>query len=192
MNKYLWPIIAAMLVLTVGTARAERDMGTHQRNAIMKERVEYFKKHPIQQTHKSGKKVRHYRKTYSHKTKVGYMRPLTTRGASKIVGKTHGLNRALVSRLYAISAHYGGRTVHVTSGCRTPRTNRGVKNSYHLTRRGCKAADIRVDGVSASALYRHILRYGGGSGRYCGRSFVHTDVGPTRQWAWFCGKKRRR
>ena len=94
--------------------------------------------------------------------------------------------------LCALARRYG--KVHVTSSCRTKKTNRSVKNSYHLHSRGCKAADVRIKGVRG----RTILKWwgkniGGGRGYYGCRSFVHVDTGENRTWNWnMCRKKRRR
>ncbi len=85
----------------------------------------------------------------------------------------------------------GGHGSH--KNCRTTRTNRSVKRSYHLYARGCKAADISIEGVSGKTILNWwAANYGGGRGYYCRRSFVHVDVGPDRTWTWFCGKRRRR
>jgi uncharacterized protein YcbK (DUF882 family) len=85
-----------------------------------------------------------------------------------------------------------GRTVVVTSGHRGSRQAR--RGSQHRT---CKAADVRIAGVSAGAIAKWARARGdvGGVGVYCGRraGLVHIDVGPRRSW-YHCGgsKKRRR
>jgi uncharacterized protein YcbK (DUF882 family) len=85
-----------------------------------------------------------------------------------------------------------GRTVVVTSGHRGGRSAR--RGSQHRT---CKAADIRIPGVSAGAIAKWAKARTdvGGVGLYCGRrsGLVHIDVGPRRTW-YHCGssKKRRR
>lgn len=108
----------------------------------------------------------------------------------RIVGRTRGLNPRLRGLLGQISSHYG-RPVQVLSGCRSHRHNRrvgGARRSMHLH---CKAADIRVAGVSKSRLRRYALRLSGrgGVGTYCGRSIVHVDVGPRRTWYHGCRKR---
>lgn len=91
----------------------------------------------------------------------------------------------LTKRLCAMSRALG--PVEVTSSCRTRKRNKSVKNSYHLYARGCKAADVKIKGVSRRRILNYWKKSGGGTGYYCGRSFVHVDVGPTRSWTWYCG-----
>jgi uncharacterized protein YcbK (DUF882 family) len=83
-----------------------------------------------------------------------------------------------------------GRQVVVTSGHRTTRSTR--KGSQHRT---CKAADIRIAGVSPGTIARVARKNPmvGGVGTYCGRSagIVHVDVGPPRSWH-YCGRKGRK
>lgn len=162
-------LLTAGLLLTSPTAvLAERDVGTNYTQPGKSAKVQS----------KSKKSI-----SYSRKKSVATSRA-STKGA-RVVGAVRGLHPRLMARLHTISHHYRA-TVHVTSGCRTRKTNRGVKNSLHLR---CIAADIQIHGVSASSLYAHALRYGGGTGRYCGRSFIHTDIGQTRQWSWYCSRK---
>ena len=102
------------------------------------------------------------------------------------------LKPELVKLLRKVESHYG-KPVIVTSGYRSASYNRrvrGVKNSQHIQ---CKAADIRVPGVSKQALakYAKTLPGIGGVGIYCRSSFVHLDTGGRRDWYWGCGKRRR-
>lgn len=55
----------------------------------------------------------------------------------------------------------------------------GAKRSLHLQ---CKAADIKVAGISEGQLLRYVrtLPGVGGVGTYCGNSVVHVDIGPRR------------
>ncbi|MBY3155404.1 DUF882 domain-containing protein [Rhizobium laguerreae] len=72
----------------------------------------------------------------------------------------------------------------LTSGHRS----RGRKGSMH---RHCRAADIRVPGVSDTRVVE-IARTApgiGGVGRYC-NGIVHVDVGPRREWAECAGRRR--
>lgn len=90
-------------------------------------------------------------------------------------------NKKLIAGLCALSKRYGAITV--TSSCRSSRSNRGAKRSYHLYSRGCKAADIRIKGVKGSTILAWWGKnIGGGRGFYPGRGFVHVDVGPNRTW----------
>ncbi|TLP49244.1 MULTISPECIES: YcbK family protein [Cohaesibacter] len=99
----------------------------------------------------------------------------------------------LVKLLTKIEKHYGKKVV-ITSGYRSKSHNRrvrGAKNSQHMY---CKAADIRVPGVSKQALvkFARTLPGIGGVGLYCRSSYVHVDVGNRRDWYWGCGNKKRR
>ncbi|SNY93529.1 Peptidase M15 [Cohaesibacter sp. ES.047] len=103
------------------------------------------------------------------------------------------LKPKLVKLLKKVETHYG-KPVIITSGYRSAAYNRrvrGARKSQHIQ---CKAADIRVPGVSKSALakYAKTLPGIGGVGIYCRSSFVHLDVGGRRDWYWGCGKRRRR
>jgi Peptidase M15 len=104
-----------------------------------------------------------------------------------------GLNSRLVSVLRQVERRYG-RPVTISSGCRSHARNRaagGAKRSLHLQ---CKAADIRVAGISEGQLLRYVraLPGVGGVGTYCGNSVVHVDIGPRRAWTGGCGRRKRR
>lgn len=105
-----------------------------------------------------------------------------------LAGKTSGLNPKLVSRLRSMSVHFG-TTVVVTSGCRSRKTNRGVKNSLHLK---CLAADVRLNGVSQQRIVAYWRTHGGGGTGTYGCSPAHVDIGPTRTWHWPCRSKKRK
>lgn len=147
-------------------------------------------------------KFRKYRKRvrYGHRVRRSLrkskssLRRSSSRRARRIVSsrKSRGLHPRLRGLLAQVRRHYG-RPVIVTSGCRSYRHNRrigGARKSMHLQ---CKAADIRVSGVSKARLRRYVsgLRGRGGVGGYCRSSSVHLDVGPRRSWYWGCGGKRR-
>ena len=108
-----------------------------------------------------------------------------------LTGSTAGLNPALKSKLYRLHKAFG-KPIRVTpgGGCRA-RGNRRAPKSWHRRAVGCKAADIIMPGVPQRAILawwgRHV---GGGRGYYCGRRFVHVDIGPNRTWSWYCGKRR--
>ena len=109
---------------------------------------------------------------------------------AKITGPYKGLHPTLKKRLHVLERHFGH--IHITphGGCRR-HGNRMAPRSYHRIAAGCKAADIIIRGVSKKKILAFWKkRRWGGTGYYCGRPFVHVDVGPVRHWTWFCGKRR--
>lgn len=105
-----------------------------------------------------------------------------------LAGKTNGLHPKLKKRLVSMAGHFG-KTVTVTSGCRTRANNRGAKNSYHLR---CMAADVRLAGVSSGRIVKYWRANGGGGTGTYGCSPPHVDIGPNRHWHWPCRKKGKR
>jgi uncharacterized protein YcbK (DUF882 family) len=102
-----------------------------------------------------------------------------------------GLRPRLVAMLHGVERHFG-RKILVVSGCRSRAQNRrigGARESYHLR---CMAADIFVPGVAKSRVLHHLraIPGRGGVGTYCRTGFLHLDVGPRRDWAWGCGRKK--
>lgn len=80
--------------------------------------------------------------------------------------------------------HFRGRVI-VTSGYRSKAYNRrvgGATRSQHLN---CRAADVRIPGVSKTALFRYLRRHpkAGGVGIYRSQ-YVHIDIGRKRTWDW--------
>ncbi len=135
------------------------------------------------------KYVKRVAKTHSVKTRS--LRPPLRRSSMRVVGRSNGLHPRLRYLLTKVRSHYG-RSIVVTSGCRSYRHNRrigGAKRSMHLK---CMAADIKVSGVSKGSLRRYVASMAGrgGVGTYCGRSIVHLDVGPRRSWYHGCGTRR--
>jgi len=67
------------------------------------------------------------------------------------------------------------------ANCRTRGDRTGKRNSWHKYHRGCRAADIRVRGVSPNRVKRWWLRYTakkpylGGASVY-GSGFIHVDT----------------
>ena len=113
--------------------------------------------------------------------------------AGWLTGDTAGLSPALKAKLYRLHKAYG-RPIRVTpnGGCRA-RGNRRAPRSWHRRAVGCKAADIIMPGVSRRAILNWWARnVGGGRGFYCGRRFVHVDIGPNRTWSWYCGGRATR
>lgn len=113
------------------------------------------------------------------KTKASVIRECSIKGRYNWDSSHPSLTRSLCK----LSKRYG--TIYVTSSCRTTKANRGAKNSYHLYRRGCKAADIYIKGVRGTTILRWWANnVGGGRGYYRKRNFVHVDTGPNRTWTW--------
>jgi uncharacterized protein YcbK (DUF882 family) len=81
--------------------------------------------------------------------------------------------------------HFGvSRPLFLNSGYRSPainaRTEGAKRNSYHIAGR---AADIRIEGVSAEAVARFGLWLsGGGVGFYQAKNFTHLDSAGIRFW----------
>jgi hypothetical protein len=116
-------------------------------------------------------------------------RPATVTGPA-VIGDS-GLNPKLKMLLRQVAQHYN-RPVLVSSGCRSTHGNRragGAKHSLHLS---CRAADIKLPGVSERSLIQTIRQMPGrgGLGTYCWNSVVHVDVGPRREWhSGGCGRR---
>ena len=101
----------------------------------------------------------------------------------------------LVNLLYKINSHIGfNRRINILSGYRSPSTNKylrqhhyGVaKHSYHIK---AQAVDIHIDGMRLSRA-RDLVRginHTGGVGYYPNSGFIHTDVGPRRNWTTLGG-----
>lgn len=140
----------------------------------------------------------------SDRSMTAYAQGRTSKRARLITGK-HGFKRAharvqlgclkpgIVRILKKVERHYGKKVI-ITSGYRSKSYNRrvrGARNSQHMY---CKAADIRVPGVSKHALarYARTIKGIGGVGTYCRSGFVHLDSGKRRDWHWGCGKKKKR
>jgi len=155
------------------------------RRIIRKKRV------VVKSKSRNAKYIKRVSKTHRSKTRT--LRPPVRRHNARTTGKSRGLNPRLLHLLVKIRLHYG-RSVLITSGCRSHRHNRrvgGAKHSMHLR---CMAADIKVSGVSKGRLRRYVSSMSGrgGVGTYCGRSIVHLDVGPRRSWYYGCGKRHRK
>ncbi len=118
---------------------------------------------------------------------------LPAQAGNWLSGDVAGLNPVLKAKLYRLHKAYG-KPIMVTphGGCRN-HGNRRAPKSWHRRAVGCKAADIIMPGISR----RTILNWwahnvGGGRGFYCGRRFVHVDIGPNRTWSWYCGGRTTR
>ena len=99
----------------------------------------------------------------------------------------------LMRILASVERKYGKKVI-VTSGYRSPKSNRragGARNSTHIY---CKAADIQVDGVSKWDLAKYLrsVKGRGGVGTYCRTKSVHIDVGTQRDWHHPCRRSKKR
>lgn len=103
-----------------------------------------------------------------------------------VVGLNPKSHQSLKDGLCKLSRKFG--RVMVVSTCRTDAYNRrinGAKNSYHLHRKGCRASDVVIAGVSGKRIVNWwAANVGGGRGQYRCRPFVHLDTGPNRAWYW--------
>ena len=118
---------------------------------------------------------------------AAFFMPVAQAGAGWLSGPAHGLHPRLRTGLYRLHMAFG-RPVRITphGGCRKY-GNRRAPRSFHRIAAACKAADIVMPGVSCHAILSWWARHmGGGRGFYCGRSFVHVDIGLSRHWSWFC------
>lgn len=106
----------------------------------------------------------------------------------RLTGKEMEVPAKLLEALDALQERFGGRTVRIICGYRSPELNGALssnsdgvaKGSLHL--RGW-AADIRIDGVRTSALRDAAKALkAGGVGYYPSDGFVHVDVGRVRYW----------
>jgi hypothetical protein len=90
-----------------------------------------------------------------------------------------------LERILKDAEHHFGERVIITSGYRSKAYNRKVRGARRSAHMSCKAADIRIPGVSKTALHAYLLRHPdrGGVGIYRGQ-WVHVDVGRKRQWDW--------
>ena len=146
---------------------------------------------PESKISKSSKKKK---KAKKGGTSYGSVHHIGRTKGCRVYGLYKGTNKDLRNKLCFVSKKFG-YSIEVTSSCRTVKGNRSVKNSYHLYRRGCKAADIVVGG--SYRLTMKVLKYWrkmrwGGTGSYSCRGFVHVDVGPAhRKWHWNSCKKNR-
>ena len=73
--------------------------------------------------------------------------------------------------------------------CRTKADRKGKPNSWHKYHRGCRAADVRINGVSTKRIKRWWLNYTakkpylGGASIY-GSGFVHVDTRTEGARSW--------
>lgn len=164
--------------------------GTHKKRRYTKRNKRYRK-------YSRKKSFKKRRKRAYLKRRTRYNRGFSIRSPYMQVVRSGISTRCFPGRLRNLIARVSkryGRKIVVTSGYRSPSHNRrvgGAKRSQHMT---CKAVDFRVPGVSTYALARFVKRLPGvgGVGTYCGKSAIHMDVGPRRNWHWGCRSKRRR
>lgn len=98
--------------------------------------------------------------------------------------KTSCFPRRLIGIIHDAERHFGGKVI-VTSGYRSKVYNRRVRGATRSQHMNCKAADMRIPGVSKTKLHAYLLRHPkrGGVGIYRSK-WIHVDVGSRRQWDW--------
>jgi uncharacterized protein YcbK (DUF882 family) len=80
-----------------------------------------------------------------------------------------------------------GAKITITSGYRKPKYNTMLREKGHLAAKASlhqygMAADLKIEGVNAEALWNYVRNLNfGGAGYYHGE-IVHIDVGPARSW----------
>lgn len=92
--------------------------------------------------------------------------------------------KRLVGILRDAEKHFKGRVI-ITSGYRSKSYNRKVRGASFSQHINCKAADVRIPGVSKVALAKYFRKHpqAGGVGIY--RSgYIHVDTGRKRSWDW--------
>jgi len=105
-------------------------------------------------------------------------------------GDIHEYDPRLLDLLHDLLIALGrpGAEIDVVCGYRTPRTNEYLRThghgvALHSLHMQAMAIDIRVPGVSTTALRDAALRlHRGGVGYYEKSTFVHVDVGRVRRW----------
>jgi uncharacterized protein YcbK (DUF882 family) len=104
-------------------------------------------------------------------------------------GEIKPIDARLLDLLHTLSGRLGAESpYHIISGYRSPATNTRLRrNSKGVASRSLhmkgKAIDIRVPGVSLSALRNAAVKMGrGGVGYYPKSDFVHVDTGRVRYW----------
>lgn len=105
----------------------------------------------------------------------------------RMTGEEIEISLKLIELVDNIQDHFGGAKIELISGYRSPTLNYTLRsegnkvalNSLHMQG---MAMDIRISGISISAIrdYARSIRVGG-VGYYPGQ-FVHVDVGPVRFW----------
>ncbi len=106
--------------------------------------------------------------------------------ACNCCGRIHadGVPDALVDALEAIRARFDGKPVNVNSGYRCPAHNQAVGGATQSRHMEGDAADLWIEGVDPSEVYKvadEIIGDSGGVGRY--NTFTHIDVrGHMARW----------
>lgn len=116
-----------------------------------------------------------------------FLRDHRTNDASSYDPREFDLLHNLLARLHRPNA-----TIDIVCGYRTPQSNNYLRHlapvtgvAEHSQHMLAKAIDIRIPGVSTTALRNAALSLqAGGVGYYPRSQFVHVDVGPTRQWSF--------
>lgn len=90
----------------------------------------------------------------------------------------------LATVLDDVREHFG-RPTTINSGCRCETHNTNVGGAAKSVHKTGQAADFKVKGVKAGAVYKYLVnKYPGkyGIGRYKGRTHIDVKSGPARRW----------
>jgi uncharacterized protein YcbK (DUF882 family) len=127
-----------------------------------------------------------------YRTRRGAYIPKALRRINRVFDANYATEDARISlRLIELLSHLrkklGGRWVTISSGYRSPRFNKALRDrggtvakaSLHLYG---MAADLRIDGVDSKAVWEHVKQHKLGGAGYYGSPWIHLDVGPARHW----------
>ncbi len=106
----------------------------------------------------------------------------------RLTGREMDVPAGLVEILDALQDRFGGRTMTVICGFRSPELNGALASASDAVAKGSLhmrgwAADIKIPGVRTSALRDSAKALkAGGVGYYPSDGFVHVDAGRVRYW----------
>jgi uncharacterized protein YcbK (DUF882 family) len=121
----------------------------------------------------------------------GTYRENAIRQIDKVFGATgtppETISLRLIEFLNYLKDKFGGKTITIASGYRSPAHNMSLRENGALAGKASlhqygMAADIQMAGISSQKLWEYVRELGfGGAGYYHGKN-VHLDVGPARWW----------
>ena len=101
--------------------------------------------------------------------------------------KVKNMDLDIIEGIYQVSQHTKkGVPLVLTSGYRTPKTNRRVGGAKRSTHMEAKAIDFSRDKKDHTSLYKIkrflVAHHNGGVGYYPRSGFIHIDAGAKRNW----------